>query len=111
MAKAGKEAGPQARSHAQRLAALAQANRIRSERARLKAALRAGEARATPLLLDPPPCLQSASVAEVLLAVPGIGEVKVRRLLRSCGLSAGRKLEGLSERQREELVAALGTRG
>jgi hypothetical protein len=101
MRKASEKARPREASHAQRLAALARANRVRSERARLKAALRAGELRAAPLLLDPPECLRSASVAEVLLAVPGIGEVKVRRLLQSAGLSPGRKLERLSARQRE----------
>jgi hypothetical protein len=99
-----------AADHAQPLTALAQANRIRSERARLKAALRAGEERLAPLLLNPPPCLQSASVAEVLLAVPGIGEVKVRRLLLSCRVSPGRRFDGLSARQREDM-ATLGERG
>jgi hypothetical protein len=44
-------------------------NRIRSEQARRKAALCADEARAAPLLFDPPQCLQTVSVAEVLLAV------------------------------------------
>lgn len=105
------ERAPREASHAQRLDALARANRIRSERARLKAALRAGELRAAPLFLDPPECLRSASVAEVLMAVPGIGEAKVRRLLQSARLSPGRKLERISTRQREELVAALGARG
>lgn len=111
MSRASQQAPPCESSHAQRLAALAQANRIRSERARLKAALRAGEVRPAPLLLDPPECLGSASVAEVLLAVPGIGQVKVRRLLQAAQLSPGRKLGRLSERQRAELVAALGERG
>lgn len=111
MKEASKESGSNAATHAQRLQALAQANRIRSERARVKAALRAGEARAALLLLDPPECLRTATVAEVLLAVPGIGEAKLRALLRGSGLSPGRKLERLSMRQREELVQALGSRG
>jgi hypothetical protein len=54
MEKARKEARPKAGSHAQRLEALAEANRIRTERARVEAALRAGEARAASLLLNPP---------------------------------------------------------
>jgi hypothetical protein len=104
---AGQKAG--ADTHARRLAALGEANRIRTERSVIKAALRAGEARAAPLLLDPPDSLQTASVAEVLLAVPGVGQVKLRRLLTSCRLSPGSKLGRLSVRQRQELVQLLGS--
>ena len=99
------------RSHAQRLQALARANQVRSERARVKAALRAGGLRVTELIADPPECLGSASLAEVLLAVPGVGKARLRRVLNACRLSPAQKLANLTARQREELVRALGERG
>jgi hypothetical protein len=64
---------PQGPTHSQRLQALARANQVRIERAQIKAGLRRGELRVAALLDDPPECLKTASLAELLLAVPGLG--------------------------------------
>jgi hypothetical protein len=98
----------EALSRSRRLRSLAGANRVRSDRAELKAALRRGELRAGDLIAAPPRCLESAGVTEVLLAVPGLGKVKVRRLLTMCRISPAKRLRDLTERQRVELVRALG---
>lgn len=95
------------RSAEQRRDALAQANRVRAERAALKVALKRGALDVAPLLVSPPPCLATARVAELLAAVPRCGPVKVARLLENCRISRVKRLGGLTQRQRDELLAAL----
>jgi len=93
------------RSLAQRQEALKRANDIRTRRARLKRDLKAGRIRIDGLLLNPPDCLQTAKVSDVLLRVPKYGRVKVNRALTYCRISPSKTIGGLSERQRKELVA------
>jgi guanylate kinase len=107
-ARAERPSGPR---RAQRLQALAQANRVRSERAQIKAALRRGELRAGALLADPPECLEGASLAELLLAVPGVGQARLRRVLNGCRLSPAKPVGRLTARQRHALAEALGALG
>jgi len=107
-ARAERPSGP---SRAQRLESLARANRVRSERARIKAALRRGELRAAALLTDPPECIEGASLSELLLAVPGVGQVRLRRVLNGCGLSPTKQFGRLTARQRRALAEALGALG
>jgi hypothetical protein len=93
------------------MAALTHANQVRHDRAGVKRDLRHGKSRIVELLLDPPACLLTASLVEILLAVPGLGKVRVRRLLNSCRISPSKKIGGLSERQRQELLRAFGGGG
>ena len=95
------------RSRAQRLDALERANEVRMRRARLKRDLKAGRVRIHPLLLDPPHCLKTAKVFDLLLAVPKYGRVKVNRIITHCRISSSKTIGGLSERQRNELVSYL----
>jgi hypothetical protein len=90
-----------------RLEALRRANEVRRRRAEIKRALRAGEVGIAALLIDPPGYLLSAKLSQLLLAVPGYGQVRVDRLLRRCRLSPRKTIGALSERQREELARAL----
>ena len=57
------------RSLAQRMEALSEANRIRTERARLKRKLKDGGANIAVLLRDPPDYILTAKVSDMLLAV------------------------------------------
>jgi hypothetical protein len=91
----------------QRLAALKQANEVRRRRAETKRALRTGEVAAPDLLAAPPEFLLSAGLAEVLLAIPGYGKVRVNQLLRRCRISPLKTIGGLSDRQRRELARLL----
>lgn len=93
---------------AQRMDALQHANDIRSRRAQLKRDLKAGRQRVEVLLLDPPDWLETAKVMDVLLAVPKYGRVKVTKMLSRCMISPTKTIGGMSERQRRELVRALG---
>ncbi len=95
------------RSRAQRMDALQRANDIRTRRARLKRDLKAGRVKIHPLLLDPPDCLKTAKVFDLLLAVPKYGRVKVQRIHTHCRISSSKTIGGLSERQRNELVSYL----
>ena len=95
------------RSLVQRMDALQRANDIRTRRARLKKDLKAGRVQIQALLLDPPECLQTAKVFDMLLAVPKYGRVKANRILTQCRISPSKTIGGLSQRQRAELVANL----
>lgn len=96
------------RSQQQRMEALRRANDIRSERARLKERLRTGDLGITDVLSDPPVCVHTAKVLDLLLAVPKYGRVKANRLLERCRVSPAKTVNGLTPRQRKELLDMLG---
>jgi hypothetical protein len=98
------------RSPNQRLAALARANEIRSQRAQLKRDLKAGRVSIQQLLDEPPAYLGTAKVSDMLLAVPKYGRVKVNKILHNCRISPSKTIGGLSDRQRAELVGLLNHR-
>ncbi len=95
------------RSLDQRREALAQANRVRMQRALLKADLKRGSVSIKTLIGDPPQCLTSAKVVEVLMALPGYGRIKAARLLEHCHVSPKKSVGGLTEGQRDALIRAL----
>ena len=95
------------RSPDQRLDALSRANEVRALRAQLKRDLKAGRVSIGPLLLDPPPYLETANVFDMLLTLPKYGRVKVTKILQSCGVSPSKTFGGLSDRQRLELAERL----
>lgn len=95
------------RSITQRRDALKRANHVRTSRAVLKRDLKAGRRQVVPLLLDPPEWLLTMKVAELLLAVPKVGRVKVGRAMHMAGCSPSKSVGGLSDRQRRMLVSLL----
>ena len=95
------------RSPGQRIDALNRANEIRTLRAQLKRDLKAGTTSINALLLDPPACLQTAKVLDILLVVPKIGKVKATTILERCRVSPSKTFGGLTDRQRAELAARL----
>lgn len=95
------------RSPSQRLEALKLANAVRTERATLKRDLKAGRIQIETVLAGPPECVHSAKVADIMLAVPRYGRVKVAKVLQRCRISPSKTVIGLSERQRGELIDAL----
>jgi hypothetical protein len=96
------------RSPEQRLRALAKANEVRVARARLKRGVAAGRIELARVLADPPACALTAKVRELLLVVPRIGPVRADRALARCRIAHTKKLGGLSDRQRAELIELLG---
>jgi hypothetical protein len=89
------------------LRALAKANEVRSERARLKRDLSAGRVELAHLLGEPPACAQTAMVRDLLLAVQKVGPVRADRALANCRISGNKTLAGLSDRQRAALLQLL----
>ncbi len=100
-------AAPQ-RSLDQRMDALQRANHVRSQRAALKAALKNGQASITQVIADPPEFVLTAKVLDIIMAAPKYGRVKAGRVMDRCRVSPSKTVGGLSDRQRRELVAALG---
>lgn len=95
------------RSLNQRMEALERANAIRSSRAKLKRDLKAGRISIHAVLRDPPDCVETAKVLDILLAVPKYGRVKANKKLAICRISLSKTIGGLSQRQRDELIASL----
>lgn len=93
------------------MSALEEANRIRFARADAKRGLKSGEVSLYDLLMEPSEELKGAKVEEVLLAVRGMGRVKVTRTLREAGVSRSKTLVGLTHGQRDRLLRALGCGG
>ena len=88
-------------------AAPGRANQIRTQRARLKRDLHSGRVSIHRFLLDPPDWLETAKVADMLLAMPRFGRVKVNKLLTQCRISPSKTIGGLSPHQRDELIKLL----
>ncbi len=95
------------RSAHQRSDALSLANSVRTQRAALRAQIQRGEVSIASVLDGPAPYLAKAKIAELLLALPRYGPVKVGQLLERCGASPQKTVAGLSERQRRDLIRAL----
>jgi hypothetical protein len=96
------------RSLDQRLDALAKANEVRCRRATLKNDLKEGVATISDVLAAPPDYLLTAKVADLLMATPKCGRVKSARIMEQCRISPSKTIGGLSERQRQELLAFFG---
>lgn len=101
------DAGTPERSLGQRMEALQHANVIRVRRAALKRDLKARRVKLRDLLLDPPDYIGTAKVFDLLLATPKIGRVKANKALVHCRISPSKTVEGMSDRQRVELLAWL----
>ncbi len=98
------------RAAEQRASALSRANYVKRERYRLKLAIASGRQSLEDVLLEPPEWLARARVADVMRAAPRYGPSTVRTMLARCGISHGNKIGGLTERQRDVLVAAVRAR-
>ena len=96
------------RTSQERRSALEEANRVRFARADAKRDLKSGALDIYDLLMDPSEELKGAKVEEMLLAVRGMGRVKVTRILREAGVSRAKTLVGLTHGQRDRLLKALG---
>ncbi len=81
---------------------------MRFARADAKRDLKSGRLTLYDLLMDPSEELKGAKVEEMLLAVRGIGRVKVNRIMREAGISRAKTLVGLTHGQRDRLIRALG---
>lgn len=97
--------GAPPRSLDQRRAALERANDIRLRRAQIKRDVTAGRAQVPDLLLDPPECILTMPLFDLLLCVRRWGRTKVTRTLAVHKISPVKTIGGLTFRQRREIVA------
>lgn len=104
------------RSLDQRLEALEHANKIRAARSELKRRVKADPtyrvlglaiANEAVALGYPAGYLDTMKVADVILSAPKIGRVRVRNALDTLRVSPSKTIAGLSDRQRDELLAEL----
>lgn len=95
------------RSLDQRMEALHRANEIRSQRALLKKGLKDGSVRIRDVIAEPPKFIETAKVMDILMAVPRCGKVRATKYLNQCRIAQGKTIGGLTDRQRDELLALL----
>jgi hypothetical protein len=96
------------RTSEERYDALEEANRVRFARAAAKRDLKDGQLDIYDLLMDPSEELRGAKVEEMLLAMRGMGRIKVARILKAASVSRSKTLVGLTHGQRDRLIRALG---
>jgi hypothetical protein len=96
----------------QKMAALAQANRVRLRRASLMRWVRGSSAaeshaRAAELILEPDPSLYSMRVLELLKRIRRVGPAQAERLLELADASPTSTISSVTARQRAGLAALL----
>ncbi len=93
-----------------RAAALAKAGEARRIRAELKQRLKMGSLSFAELLeqSDTDDIIGKTKVLAVLQSLPGVGKVKARRTMEDIGIADNRRLRGLGDKQRAELLDAFG---
>lgn len=94
---------------AQALNALSRANQVRTYRAHLKASLRCGKRKLSTVLRADDDLLATMRLAELLEAVPGLGKVKVRRILHMHRMAPSQIVATLNPSRREQLLIWLST--
>ena len=87
--------------------ALARANQVRLARAALKREIGAGRRSVIDTVIDCPWEVESMTLSELLRSQRRWGRARARKLLTSIGLSEGKRLGTLTERQVGILVRAL----
>lgn len=93
-----------------REAALAKAAHARKVRAELKQHLKDGEIVFADVLdrAENDEFVAKTKVLTVLESLPGVGKVKARRTMERIGIAESRRIQGLGDNQRRELLSAFG---
>src|SRR5439155_23942320 len=101
---------PPSLSPDQRQAALAKAAAARSQRAELKEKLKMGSTSLKELLeqAQRAEVVGKMKVLSVLESLPGLGKVKARRLMEDVGFSETSRIQGMGDKQRQELYEVRG---
>lgn len=105
MTEPGKRgAKPPDRTTAQRFAALAKANEVRLARSKVKKDMKARKITLVEVLSKPPACLETAKVAEIIMAAPRYGKTRTNKILTQAHISPSKHIGGLTPRQQKELL-------
>ncbi|MDA8270551.1 MAG: integration host factor, actinobacterial type [Actinomycetota bacterium] len=94
----------------QRQAALVRAQEVRGQRAEIKAQMKKGDLRLSALLerAGTEDLVGKIRVLNALESLPGFGRVKARALMDQIGIKDTRRLQGLGDRQKAELLSRIG---
>lgn len=94
----------------QRAAALAKAAQARRVRAELKELLKSGSLSLDRLFqrADEDELIAGMKVYSLVASLPKVGKVKAGRTMDAIGIADNRRIRGLSDRQRQELLDRLG---
>ena len=94
----------------QRAAALAKAARYRTARAEMKELLRTGSLTLGEVFDrgEHDDIVGGMKLYPVLYALPRLGKVKAKRLMEEVGIADNRRVRALTDRQRTELLEAVG---
>ena len=92
-------------SNEERLEALKKASALRSARAELRAALKAGEITIKDVVENPDAAAQGMKVATLIATLPGYGTVKTQKVMDELGIAENRRIRGLGAKQKEALLA------
>jgi hypothetical protein len=87
--------------------ALKIANAVRIERAGVKRQIKAGVAKASELVMEPPEFIHSMKVRDLIESVPKVGPVRGGKILKRVGCAPSKTVIGLSERQANALAAEI----
>ena len=90
----------------QRAQALAKAAHVRRTRAEWKQALKTRSLTLARLLemAETDEIAAGMKVSAVLVSMPGNGKVRTKKIMEGVGISESRRLRGLGDRQREQLI-------
>lgn len=91
----------------QRAAALAKAAEARAARADIKARLKMGSITLREALSSDDVNIGKLKVVSLLESLPGVGKVKARKLMEEVGIADNRRVQGLGEQQKRQLLKIL----
>ena len=93
-----------------RAAALAKAAESRRVRADVKARLKAGETTVSKVIADgeTDEAIAKLKVVSLLEALPGVGKVKARAIMKEIGIAETRRVRGLGPHQISQLTTRFG---
>ncbi|MEE1045374.1 MAG: integration host factor, actinobacterial type [Olegusella sp.] len=94
-------------SDEQRAAALEKAKIARVARKELREKIKNGEVSIEEVLNSDDPIAARMKVSALIESLPGYGKAKATKIMDELGISPNRRVKGLGERQRENLLEAL----
>ena len=100
---------PPVLSHEQRVAASKQAVANRRRRAEVKTLVKSGDLSLEEIfeLAEREECVAQMRAADLIGALPAVGEVKAKKIMTSAAIANSRRIRGLGPKQRAELFRAL----
>lgn len=100
-------AKPPALTIDERRAALAKAAQSRKIRATFKSEIKSGSRSWLEAFQSTEPAIRKMRVKELLLSLPGFGEVRAASILERAGISTARRVQGVGKSQYENLLKLL----